>query len=173
MRHALRAVALPLVVIGLLPWVVLRASHGEARPTSLELEVVGAALIAVGLALITWTISLFARVGKGTLAPWEPPRHLVVVEPYAHVRNPMISGGLCILTGGAIFFASIPLAVCTAVFFVVNEIYFILSEEPGLFVRFGEKYLTYKANVPRWLPRWHKWQPPLSGSWTTEAGDRR
>ncbi|MCH8092903.1 MAG: isoprenylcysteine carboxylmethyltransferase family protein, partial [Proteobacteria bacterium] len=44
---------------------------------------------AAGFSLIGWT--MFARIGKGTPAPWDPPKALVVHGPYRHVRNPMMT----------------------------------------------------------------------------------
>jgi protein-S-isoprenylcysteine O-methyltransferase Ste14 len=96
---------------------------------------------------------LFARVGEGTLAPWDPTRKLVVRGPYRHVRNPMITGVLAILLGEAALFGSWPLLVWAFGFFALNAIYMPLVEEPGLVRRFGDDYVRYRRNVPRWLPR--------------------
>ena len=142
-----------IVVPGLILW---RTGAGLARwpPATL-----GAALLGIGLALVTWTVSLFARIGKGTLAPWDPTSRLVVVGPYRHVRNPMISGVLTILLGEAALFGSLPLLVWFGAVFAMNAVYFPLVEEPGLRERFGEDYDAYRANVPRWLPRLRPWEP--------------
>jgi protein-S-isoprenylcysteine O-methyltransferase Ste14 len=45
-------------------------------------------------------------------------------------------------------------------FLVVNMFYFPLFEEKALIKRFGEKYILYKNNVPRWLPRLTPWTLP-------------
>jgi protein-S-isoprenylcysteine O-methyltransferase Ste14 len=108
---------------------------------------------------VTWTVSLFARIGKGTLAPWDPTSRLVVVGPYRHVRNPMISGVLTVLLGEAALFGSLPLLVWFGAAFAVNAVYFPLVEEPGLRERFGGDYEAYCAKVPRWLPRLRPWEP--------------
>jgi protein-S-isoprenylcysteine O-methyltransferase Ste14 len=92
-------------------------------------------------------------VGNGTLAPWNPPQYLVIQGVYRHVRNPMIAGIFFILLGEAVVAASLPLLVWFLVFVVINSLYIPLSEEPGLVKRFGSDYLTYKQNVPRWIPR--------------------
>ena len=114
---------------------------------------VGLVLIAAGFALWLWTVRLFARVGKGTLAPWDPTQHLVILGPYCHVRNPMITGVLAVLLGEAALFGSLPLLGWAAAFFGLNHAFFLLIEEPGLERRFGEEYRDYRRNVPRWLPR--------------------
>jgi protein-S-isoprenylcysteine O-methyltransferase Ste14 len=119
----------------------------------------GLALIAAGFALWLWTVRLFARVGEGTLAPWDPTRHLVVDGPYRHVRNPMITAVLTVLAGEAALFGSLPLLIWLAVFLAINWTFFWLREEPALERKFGEDYRSYKRNVPRWLPRRTPWTP--------------
>jgi protein-S-isoprenylcysteine O-methyltransferase Ste14 len=121
--------------------------------------VVGGALIAAGLALWARTVALFAKVGQGTLAPWDPTRRLVVRGPYRHVRNPMISGVISILFGEAALLGSPPLLAWALGFFAVNAVYIPLAEEPGLVRRFGDDYVRYRENVPRWLPRPTPWDP--------------
>ena len=90
----------------------------------------GVLLVGLGVALVTWTVSLFATEGRGTLAPWIHDEARRV--PYRHVRNPMISGVLCVLLGEAALLGSLPLLAWFAVVFAVNAVYFPLVEEPGL-----------------------------------------
>lgn len=156
-RH-LRAIGLlPLTVTVVVPGLVLWRNGADISGWPLTLA--GVVLIVLGLALVTWTVMLFARVGRGTLAPWDPTSHLVVIGPYRHMRNPMISGVLAILLGEAALFASVPLLLWSAAVFAVNAVYFPFVEEPGLTKRFGAEYDTYRANVPRWLPRLRPWEP--------------
>ena len=119
----------------------------------------GSALIALGLLLMVRTVGLFATVGRGTLAPWDPTSRLVVRGPYRHVRNPMISGALSILLGEAALLGAPPLLVWAGAFFAANAIYMPLVEEPGLVRRFGSDYERYRAHVPRWIPRLTPWSP--------------
>jgi len=118
--------------------------------------VAGVLLIACGLALFAWTVSLFVRIGRGTLAPWDPTRRLVAAGPYRYVRNPMITAVLTVLVGEAVLFASAALAVWCALFFAINSLWFVLYEEPGLERRFGADYREYRRRVPRWLPRFRR-----------------
>lgn len=106
-----------------------------------------------GLSVMAITISSFIRIGKGTLAPWSPTKKLVIVGPYRYVRNPMIIGVLTVLLGEALIVWSMPILKWAGLFFLINTIYFILSEEPGLEDRFGDDYRQYKKNVSRWIPR--------------------
>jgi len=148
---------LPVIVTLVVPGLILWRNGADGGGWALGL--VGALLVAAGVALVAWTATLFARVGRGTIAPWDPTSHLVVLGPYRHVRNPMISGVLAILLGEAAIFASVPLLLWFAGVFAVNALYLPLVEEPGLRRRFGADYDAYRANVPRWLPRLGPWEP--------------
>jgi protein-S-isoprenylcysteine O-methyltransferase Ste14 len=156
----LRSFLLPLTAAGVVPVVVLaRAGWAEVIATLRPARVAaGAVVAAAGLAMLVWTVTLFVRVGRGTLAPWDPTRRLVAHGPYARVRNPMISGVLAIIVGEAIAFGR--LWTWAALFLVINHVYFVLSEEPGLMRRFGPEYQEYRRHVPRWVPRLTAWRPP-------------
>jgi len=115
--------------------------------------ILGSILIIAGLMTMGLTISSFILIGKGTLAPWSPTKKLVEVGLYRYVRNPMILGVFTVLLGETMSIWSVALLQWSAAFFVINTIYFILYEEPGLEKRFGEEYLNYKNHVSRWMPR--------------------
>jgi protein-S-isoprenylcysteine O-methyltransferase Ste14 len=149
LRHLLAIGLLPGVVTLLVPALIVSGDGVAWWPLSL----LGAVLIALGLVLIAQTVALFATVGDGTLAPWDPTARLVVRGPYRRVRNPMISGVLCVLLGEALVFGSLALLAWWAVVFAINAVYFPLVEEPGLRRRFGADYEAYRTSVPRWLPR--------------------
>ena len=160
----LRAIVLlPGAMTVLLPAVLIYAQGGPvigfglAAPLAALVVLAGAALVTVGLGLIHRTVSLFAAVGRGTLAPWDPTRRLVVRGPYRHVRNPMITGVLSVLLGEGLVLGSVSILVAGAIFFAVNATYIPLVEERGLIERFGDSYLAYKRNVPRWIPRLRPW----------------
>ena len=158
-RHMLSVLLLPFMVVVVLPrWLLGEFVAVDTRWISGALltslaRAAGALLFLAGLALFTWCLTLFARVGEGTLAPWDPTRRLVAVGPYRYVRNPMISGVATMLAGEALFSGSRVLATWAVSFVLINHIYFLLSEEPGLERRFGSDYRSYKTAVPRWLPR--------------------
>ena len=160
-RHVLSILILPTTVTIIVPRWILRAyaaadSRWPSPPASWIGLALGVLVILAGLSLLAWCISLFARVGQGTLAPWDPTRRLVAVGPYRYTRNPMITGVATILVGEAVAFGSWRLALWAATFIALNHVYFLLSEEPGLERRFGESYAEYKRTVPRWLPRLHR-----------------
>lgn len=155
-RHALSILLLPFVVVVVVPcWLRRTFLHAgmPPAPSGWLLRLAGVLLFTAGLLLFGWCVLLFARIGRGTLAPWDPTRYLVAAGPYRLVRNPMISGVALMLLGQAAFWASRPLTLWAGLFILVNHLYFILSEEPGLERRFGDAYRAYKAAVPRWVPR--------------------
>jgi len=111
-----------------------------------------------GLGLLIWTVSLFSRLGRGTPAPWQPPKRLVVAGPYRHVRNPMITGVLLVQLAEALLLRSWPLAAWMVFFLMANAVYFSLAEERDLERRFGMEYAEYRKNVPRWIPWLRPWK---------------
>ena len=145
---------------GLILW-AMAAGGGTVSPAAPRQAAfwLGLALAIPGLGMATWTARLFSVEGRGTPAPWDPPRRLMVRGPYRHVRNPMISGVLMMLAAEALLLQSWPLAGWMAVFFAANAVYFPLVEEKGLERRFGDDYRRYRANVPRWIPRPRPWSP--------------
>jgi protein-S-isoprenylcysteine O-methyltransferase Ste14 len=164
LRHLLAILLLPFVVVAVLPFWLLTAFAGaDTRWATGSLLVwlarpAGILLFGAGLALFGWCMILFARVGKGTLAPWDPTRNLVAAGPYRYVRNPMIAGVGSMLVGEALFWGSALLGAWAGFFLLLNHVYFIFSEEPGLEQRFGEEYRAYKEHVPRWIPRRRPWK---------------
>ena len=113
----------------------------------------GLVAVALGATILIRCIVDFARVGRGTLAPVDPPRALVIRGLYRYVRNPMYVGVVLVLLGEAALFRSTDLLLYSAVFFLVVNLFVILYEEPALRARFGEPYEQYRRSVGRWIPR--------------------
>jgi protein-S-isoprenylcysteine O-methyltransferase Ste14 len=148
-------VVVPGLIVATDPDAVGSAAGGAAR---VAMIVAGVMLICVGLALFVATVRLFVSIGRGTLAPWDPPRRLVVAGPYRYARHPMIGGVALVLAGEALVLASGAIAIWLAAFVAVNAIYLPLVEEPALRRRFGPDYDRYAANVRRWIPRLRPWE---------------
>lgn len=138
-------------------------SRWPAEAWALIAQAFALLLVVVGVLLFAWTIRLFGSVGRGTLAPWDPTKQLVVVGPYRYVRNPMISSVLVMQLAIATFFGSWVALAWFAFFVCLNATYLILAEEPQLRRKFGESYRIYCEQVPRWIPRTTPWEPPRSG----------
>jgi len=162
-RHFLSIAILPFTVIVLVPlWIARRTGVvprvGDGLFES-GLQLLGLVLLAVGLAFFVSSLRRFAVDGRGTLAPWDPPRQLVVRGPYRYVRNPMISGVILILCGEALVLLSWRHAAWALIFFAANVTWIPLFEEPQLAHRFGDRYREYCQHVPRVIPRLTPWAP--------------
>jgi protein-S-isoprenylcysteine O-methyltransferase Ste14 len=116
-------------------------------------HLLGLAAIGIGVVLLGACIWEFAQRGRGTLAPVDPPRELVVQGLYRYVRNPMYLSVTVIVLGEALLIESKPLLVYWAVWFVAANLFVIGYEEPTLRRRFGVAYERYTQSVGRWLPR--------------------
>jgi len=163
LRHLLSVAALPFMVTIVIPvWLARRndVTVGVAGSVPLLLlQVVGVGVLGIGLVLFASSLRRFATEGEGTLAPWDPPRRLVVRGPYRYVRNPMISGVILILFGEALLILSRAHFMWALTFLAINAVYIPLFEEPQLAGRFGEDYNQYRSNVPRLVPRLRPWEP--------------
>jgi protein-S-isoprenylcysteine O-methyltransferase Ste14 len=115
-------------------------------------QVTGIMIGSFGAAIALWSLFTFATIGKGTPAPFDPPRRLVIQGPYHFVRNPMYIGAVLALTGLAVFYESIPLAEYAAAFFITTHFIVVWYEEPTLQRFFGRRYEAYCRKVRRWLP---------------------
>ena len=150
LTYAVLFVGLVLIV---LPWCLLSGS-GIARPDTMgPLQVLGLAAAVVGGVLALWCVLTFTFVGRGTPAPFDPPRRLVIAGPYRCVRNPMYLGAILALTGAAGFYESVALLAYACVFSVAIHTFVVWYEEPTLARLFGEGYLAYRSSVGRWVPR--------------------
>ena len=89
--------------------------------------------------------------GKGTLAPWARPEHLVTVGPYRVSRNPMYVAVVIVLWGWAVGFRSLPLAIYALLVMPAFHLRVVFGEEPWLAQRHGDQWERYQARVPRWF----------------------
>lgn len=154
MQEWLKAIIiLPFNATVVIPYLILYISKFQYNIPNIIQIIFGIILFIFGLFLAIWTMILFNTIGKGTLAPWAAPKHLVVEGPFKIVRNPMITGVLNILTAEALILNSINLFYWMIIFFIINCIYFKLFEEKQLERNFGQEYLEYKKKVPMWIPK--------------------
>ena len=153
-----RAVTYATLFIGLLlvflPGRILSAT-GVIQPSAIGApQVVGMLLGAAGAALALTCILTFVFVGRGTPAPFDPPRRLVASGPYRLLRNPMYLGAGLALTGASLFYRSLPLLAYAVVFLVITHLFVVFYEEPALRRTFKGDYEAYCQRVGRWLPKW-------------------
>jgi len=139
--------ALPAVVGGLLPWLLLGNDGWRTRGTAL-----GWPVVLFGACVLLGCVRDFYAIGKGTLAPWDPPKKLVVAGFYRFVRNPMYVGVLAWLAGWSLVTGRRRLAVYTGIVALAFHLRVILYEEPALAREFKNEWTQYRRSVNRWLP---------------------
>lgn len=158
MFECLKAIfILPFNAIIVIPALILYFSDYAYKTPNTIFLIISLLLLSIGIFLLVWTIVLFYNVGKGTLAPWNPPKKIVVKGPYRYVRNPMIIGVLLILIAEYFLLNSVEILYWALLFFVINTIHFYLFEEKQLEKKFKQDYKRYKQNVPMWIPRFKAW----------------
>jgi protein-S-isoprenylcysteine O-methyltransferase Ste14 len=145
-------ILLPGVVAGYVPWEFFGV-RDTVLDVSSPLQLPGLLCIIAGAALLVACIVEFARSGRGTLSPVDPPKHLVVRGLYRYVRNPMYLSVTAILLGEFLLTGSRALAIYWLIWFVAVNVFVIGYEEPTLRVQFGESYEEYLRTVGRWIPK--------------------
>jgi protein-S-isoprenylcysteine O-methyltransferase Ste14 len=153
LRLLLFTVLVPASVTVWIPLFWLRLHEGTGSSSLGAMQVLGLVPITLGVAIYLWCAWDFARSGRGTPAPYDPPRQLVARGLYRYVRNPMYVGVECVLLGEAILFASSRLFVYAVLVGLVFHLVVLVYEEPTLRSKFGDAYEDYCRKVPRWLPR--------------------
>ena len=151
LRSLLWTLLLPGFFAGYVPWRYFglgRVTPDLTNPTHL----VGILCIVVGAALLAACIFEFARRGRGTLSPVDPPRHLVVSGLYKYVRNPMYLSVTLIVLGEVLLTGSQGLRVYWALWFLGVNLFVMGYEEPTLRRQFGASYDEYTRQVGRWIP---------------------
>jgi protein-S-isoprenylcysteine O-methyltransferase Ste14 len=158
-RSLFWTIVFPGTFAGYLPWRFfgLRSVVVDVR---IPLHWIGLLLISLGTALLGVCIFEFARTGRGTLAPLDPPRVLVVRGLYRYVRNPMYLSVTLIVWGEILLTRSTALLVYWLVWFTAANLFVRGYEEPALRRQFGSDYDRYAANVGRWLPRFRAFKRP-------------
>jgi protein-S-isoprenylcysteine O-methyltransferase Ste14 len=155
-RHARAVMLLPFMNTVVIPSLLLTRWHPTmpsfASLGEMTIAGAGAVLVLSGAALVAHSIGLFVRIGRGTLAPWDPTQQIVTDGAYRYCRNPMKAGLFLVLAGETLLTRSPAIALWFAVFAAVNVVYIRLHEEPALLRRFGSRYRDYCTRVPRWWP---------------------
>lgn len=142
----------PGTVTVLVPYWLL-SSRSAPPPMNIGwVRFVGLVPILLGISIYLWCAWDFTFAGRGTPAPIDPPKELVMRGLYRYSRNPMYVGVLSVLLGEALVLRSQRLFEYTAVVFGFFYLFVLLYEEPILRQKFGESYQAYCRAVPRWLP---------------------
>lgn len=152
---ALRGVIYALAFMLLWTWLALSVRRFDGHiPLTIPnwLQPVGWLLAILGAALSVLCVATFIARGRGTPAPFDPPREFVASGPYQYSRNPMYLGGTGVLLGLGLILQSVAIVVLAAVFVLLAHAFVVLYEERGLARRFGASYQRYRESVPRWIP---------------------
>lgn len=148
LKNLLFTLVVPGTVAVYVPW---RMARGRA-PAALPLLAVAVALLAIGGAIYAWCVWDFAAFGRGTPAPIDAPKRLVVRGLYRATRNPMYVGVLATILGWAAFFQARDLLWYALGVGVTVHLFVLFYEEPHLRRVFGGEYEEYCSHVRRWLP---------------------
>ncbi len=144
-RATLAFLAVPTVVAGLFPWLISRMSSPILFKSHF-----GFGLIVVGGIILLLSVISFYRRGRGTLAPWDPPKYLVVQDLYRFNRNPMYIGVVLILVGWALLVGNISNYFYAVFILVAFHLRVKVYEEREMERLFGKEWEAYKDAVPRW-----------------------
>jgi protein-S-isoprenylcysteine O-methyltransferase Ste14 len=148
LRALIAFLVLPAIVGGLLPWLVLLNDQWRTRGTPL-----GWFVFSFGVVVLLWCVRDFYVIGKGTLAPWDPPKKLVVIGLYQYVRNPMYIGVFASVLGWSLIAGSPLMAAYAIAIALAFHLRVVMHEEPTLEQLFGSEWTRYLQSVNRWWPR--------------------
>ena len=116
-------------------------------------QIFGWPLVVFGFILMYWTLIFFFRE-RGTPFPLNPPRNLITGGPYAVSRNPMLVGWFIAFLGVGLVLGSITLfLIATPLLIAIFTTFITRIEEPELTKRFGDEYVQYQKQVPRFFPK--------------------
>lgn len=148
LKNLLFTVVVPGTVAVYLPlWIA-----GDRPPASGPFAWVAFVVLSLGGATYAWCVWDFGVFGRGTPAPIDAPRRLVVRGLYRHVRNPMYIGVLTVIVGWAVLFRAGILVLYALVVAGCFQTFVVAIEEPALRRSFGAEYEDYCTRVKRWRP---------------------
>jgi protein-S-isoprenylcysteine O-methyltransferase Ste14 len=146
LRALLAFLALPGIVAFAIPicWLMSTSRTVIVQP-------LGLLPLLLGCAGLLWCVRDFYVFGKGTLAPWSPPRRLVTAGLYRYSRNPMYVSVLLILLGWAISCGARGLYWYALFVGIAFHLRVVIAEEPWLRSTHGAAWDDYVRRVRRWL----------------------
>jgi protein-S-isoprenylcysteine O-methyltransferase Ste14 len=161
-KNVLFTVLAPGTVAVVVPSGILASSGALHLRGVPSLRYLGLVPVLLGGAVYVSSVWGFTLVGRGTPAPIDPPRKLVVSGPYRFTRNPMYIGVVSVILGESLLFASVWLLAYALLVLAAFRSFVLLYEESALRRQFGPSYDAYCARVPRWL--WRKASRDSEGS---------
>jgi protein-S-isoprenylcysteine O-methyltransferase Ste14 len=153
LKNLVFTLLIPGAVAFYIPLRIADSRFGEAASNGSLPTILALPVLLLGTAVYLWCLWDFAVFGRGTPAPIDAPKRLVVRGLYRYVRNPMYIGVLTVIVGWALFFGDTRLLVYAAGVAVVFHTVVVVLEEPMLRRQFGDSYQRYCAAVGRWIPK--------------------
>ncbi|MGI8333982.1 methyltransferase family protein [Actinomadura scrupuli] len=135
--------------VGLMVALPVALSRVPARP-GWALGLV-AQLMIVPMALVAAAVGEFARAGRGTPLPYDPPVRLVTTGPYAFIRNPMQTGMTATYLLLGLLDPRFLLGAVVAVAYGAGLAAW--HEDVQLRDLYGPAWTGYRSAVRPWLPR--------------------
>lgn len=152
LKNLLFTVLMPGTVGVYLPLWIAGASRAEFAWPWTVWRLIAIGPIVLGAALYFSCLWQFGARGRGTPAPIDPPKRLVIWGPYRYVRNPMYVGVFLVVLGWTLFFRSTDLLWYAAAVALAFNVFIFVVEEPVLRRKFGNEYAAYCRAVRRWWP---------------------
>jgi len=152
LKNLVFTVLVPGTVTVFIPYQIIVRGGGALMADAARLWAAGPLLV-LGAAIYLWCVWDFAVTGRGTPAPIDPPKHLVVRGLYRYVRNPMYVGVLLTISGWAVLSGSWALVKYGVGVALAFHFFVVFVEEPTLRRQFGDAYDAYRRTVARWVPR--------------------
>lgn len=146
----------PFIVLMLVPWLITRFRVPQALPVWHFW--LGGLLIAAGMALFLDCVIRFIAVGHGALVPVVPTERLVISGLYRYTRNPMYAGIVTMILGEWLIFWDRGVFIEFVIVCGAFDLFVWFYEEPKLTRTFGNQYLRYRDEIPRWFPKLKRWE---------------
>lgn len=152
LKNLLFTVLVPGTVAVYFPLLIARGhSVGSGFAVTISLVV-----LTLGAAIYAWCVWDFATFGRGTPAPIDAPKKLVVRGLYRYTRNPMYVGVLTVILGWATLFQAAYVLLYALMVGTCFHLFIVFYEEHHLAREFGSQYEAYRSRVGRWLPRYER-----------------
>ena len=152
------AVLLGLIFV-VLPLLLISLNNYFGLPiyTNTCFKITGLVFIINGLSVVIYSTVLHIQTGRKTPLPvFEQPKQFIVHGLYKYCRNPMYLSEIILFLGLFLLLGHILLLLYPMVAFLIIHMFVVHVEEPELHRIFGQEYLRYTTDVPRWIPRLKK-----------------
>ena len=148
----IKSVVFTIIVPGIVAVLIPLLISGAAVPENIWVVTPGVLFLVSGLSVYSWCVWDFVTLGKGTPAPIDAPKYLVVRGLYHYSRNPMYVGVLFVIAGWALLYTCLSILIYGLFVVTCFQMFVVFYEEPKLQQIFGTEYVNYRSAVNRWLP---------------------